>query len=199
MASKKEFTLKNIKAKNMCLKAISVMLIAACVLVVTASFASAALTASTSMTIVHVTNYMNGTVPSMSTWEGDWPNDSTDQLNPGYREVYLYNVHFDTHHMSWSTIPAVTPYPVFPNTISSMIAAVWSKDRGKSFVMLSWDYLASTTRTRNLEGGMPDCWMGTMIHSVCDRKAGECNGRYKSNLNFTEYPSGNTSCWGTVD
>lgn len=159
---------------------------------------AASLTASTSLTIVNVTEFRHGTATTIPGWGGDWPNDPTDLIVPGAQEVYLNNVHFDSHHMSWNTTPTNTPYPTFPNTVNSMIAAVWSVNGGQSYIFQSWDYLATTTHAKGIEGGMPSCWMGTMVHSVCDRKAGECNGRNKSNLYFTEYPSGNTNCWGTV-
>ena len=182
----------------MYLRVIGIMLFVSCV-VATTSFAATTLSASTSLTVVHVTDFRAGTAATVPTWEGDWPNDPTDVITPGSQEVYLHNVHFSSHHMSWSTTPTVTPYRSFPNTVNSMIAAVWSINGGKSFIMQSWDYLAKTTHAKGIEAGMPNCWMGTMVHSVCDRKANECNGRNKSNLYFTEFPSGSTTCWGTVD
>jgi len=163
------------------------------------SATAATLTASTSLTVVNITEFRHGTASTITTWEGDWPNDPIDVIVPGAQEVYLNNVHFTSHHMSWSTTPYITPYPVFPNTVNSMVAAVWSENNGASYIMQSWDYLASNTHAKGIEGGMPNCWMGTMVHSVCDRKPGECNGRNKSNLYFTEFPSDNTTCWGTVD
>lgn len=189
--------MKNIKVINMHLRIIGVILFVSC-MVATASFA-ATLTASTSLTVVQVTDFRSGTASTVPSWGGDWPNDPTDLITPESQEVYLYDVYFSSHHMSWSTLPGVTPYPTFPNTVNSMIAAVWSINGGKSYIMQSWDYLASITHAKGIEAGMPNCWMGTMVHSVCDRKAGECNGRNKSNLYFTEFPSGTTTCWGTVD
>lgn len=155
------------------------------------------LTASTSLTVVNVTEFPFNSV-DITRWPGAWPNDPNDLINPGYREVYLYNVHFTGDHMSWNTSPYLTPYPIFGNTVNSMVAAVWSLDGGRTFKLGSWDYLATSTHAKGIHAGMPNCWMGTLVHSVCDRKAGECNGRYKSNLYFTEYPSTNTSCWGTL-
>ena len=158
---------------------------------------AATFTASTSLTVVHVTTLAFNSV-DITQWGGDWPNDPTDVINPESQEVYLNNVYFEPIHMSWNTTPYVTPYPVFYNGLNSMIAAVWSKDGGKTFTLGSWDYLTPTAHSKGIEGGMPDCWMGTLVHTICDRKAGECNGRNKSNLYFTEYPSGNTSCWGSL-
>jgi hypothetical protein len=160
---------------------------------------AASLTASTSLTVVNVTEFRHGTADTVPSWEGDWPNDPTDVITPESQEVYLNNVDFTSHHMSWATTPFVTPYPVFPNTVNSMVVAVWSENGGQSYIMQSWDYLANTTHAKGIEAGMPNCWMGTMVHSVCDRKAGECNGRNKSNLYFTEFPSGEANCWGTVN
>jgi hypothetical protein len=181
------------------LRVLGALLLVSSVAGTVAYAATPLLTASTSMTVVHVTDFRHGTASTVPGWGGDWPNDPTDVIIPGSQEVYLDNVHFTSHHMSWATTPGVTPYPTFPNTVNSMIAAIWSVNNGKSFIMQSWDYLAKTTHAKGIEGGMPNCWMGTMVHSVCDRKAGECNGRNKSNLFFTEYPSGNTNCWGTPD
>ena len=82
--------------------------------------------------------------------------------------------------------------------MTGMLAAVWSKDGGKTFTLGSWDYLRATAHGKGIDAGMPDCWMGTMVHSICDRKPDECNGRNRSNLYFTEYPTGNSACWGSV-
>lgn len=156
-----------------------------------------ALTASTSLTVVHVTEFAFNSADTRQ-WGGDWPNDPDDLITPEGQEVYLNNVHFSETHMSWETTPYRLPYTVFPNAMTGMIAAVWSKDKGKTFTLGSWDYLRTTAHAKGIEAGMPDCWMGTMVHSICDRKAGECNGRNRSNLYFTEYPSGNISCWGSL-
>jgi len=164
------------------------------------------LTASTSLRIVHITEFKYGTNTSLITWPS-WPTGPDHQLSlgthgqvilePAGQGNYLDRVSFTTHSMGWSTSPYLTPYPTFPNTVNSMIAAVWSLNGGQTFIIGSWDYLAKNTHTKGIEGGMPDCYMGTMIHSLCDRKAGECNGRNRSNLYFTEYPNG-ASCWGTA-
>lgn len=134
----------------------------------------------------------------MTQWAGDWPNDPDDLITPEGQEVYLNNVFFTPTEISWDTNPYELPYPVFPNAMTGMIAAVWSQDNGRTFTLGSWDYLRSTAHFKGIDAGMPDCWMGTMVHSICDRKVDECNGRNKSNLFFTEYPSGNTTCWGTL-
>ncbi len=164
--------------------------------VVAKDLIAAALTASTSLTVVHVTEFRVGSA-DVTRWGGDWPNDPDDLINPEGQEVYLNNVFFTATEMSWKTTPYRLPYPVFPNAMTGMVAAVWSTDGGKTFKLQSWDYLRNTAHAKGIDAGMPDCWMGTMVHSICDRKAGECNGRNRSNLYFTEYPSGNTSCWGT--
>ena len=154
-------------------------------------------TASTSLTVVHVTEWAFNSV-DITRWGGAWPNDPDDLIIPEGQEVYLNNVQFIKPHISWKTTPYRLPYPVFPNAMTGMIAAVWSKDKGKTFTLGSWDYLRATAHSKGIDAGMPDCWMGTMVHSLCDRKAGECNGRNRSNLYFTEYPSGNSSCWGIL-
>lgn len=188
--------MKMIKKISINYMAIGLIILAFCFF--TSSTVAAKLTASTSLTIVNVTEYQSGTVSTMHSWPGDWPQSSKAQyFSPQNQEVYLNDVYFG-HNLTWMTTPYLTPYPVYPNTINSMIVAIWSKDGGKTFKMISWDYLRNSTHDRGLHNGMPDCWMGTMVHTVCDRKAGECNGRNKSNVYFTEYPSGNGSCWGTV-
>jgi hypothetical protein len=154
------------------------------------------LTASTSLTIVHATEFPFNTAQQTITYGGDWPVTPTTE-GPTGQEVYLNNVYFGSN-ISWTTTPNTTPYPVYPNTINSMIGAVWSTNGGQTFKVGSWDYLRNHTYFKGLHDGMPDCWMGTFVHTVCDRKAGECNGRNKSNVYFTEYPSGNNTCWGTV-
>jgi hypothetical protein len=155
------------------------------------------LTASTSLTVVHVTKWAFNSV-DVTQWAGAWPNDPDDLMTPEGQEIYLNNVQFSSTHMSWETTPYRLPYPVFPNAMTGMVAAIWSEDNGKTFTFGSWDYLRNTAHAKGIEAGMPDCWMGTMVHSLCDRKVGECNGRNRSNLYFTEYPSGNSTCWGTL-
>ncbi|GAB4332544.1 MAG: hypothetical protein Kow0089_00470 [Desulfobulbaceae bacterium] len=181
------------------------LMIAAALLVtgLAATSFGATLTASTSLTVVNVTKFPSSY--DITHWTGYWPNSPDDTLTsagaPGVsgKEVYLDDVHFTSHHMSWMTTPYATPYTPFPNTVNSMICAVWSDDGGKTFSLQSWDYLQRTTHGKGTEGGMPNCWMGTMVHSLCDRKPGECNGRYRSNLYFSEWPTGNTNCWGLMD
>ncbi len=168
-----------------------------------ASSTAGTLTASTSLTVVHVTEFLHYSA-DITKWGGAWPqppvapNTAADIVPPVSQEVYLSKVDFYPHTIEWFPTPRPTPYPRFGNGVSSMIAAVWSKDGGKTFKLQSWDYLSPATNVKGLEEGMPDCWMGTIIHSICDRKAGECNGRNRTNLMFEEFPSGSTGCWGSA-
>lgn len=160
--------------------------------------ASAALTASTSLTIVHVTSFFNKRTPAgITDWLGDWPSSpDAGYLVTGYREVFMTNATIDPHQLSWSTIPYPLPYAAFANGGSGMICNVYSYDNGQNFELASWDYIGNTSSFKHLERGMPDCWTGTMVHSYCDFEGGICNGRWKSNLRFSLYPPDNTSCWG---
>ncbi|MBU0663071.1 MAG: hypothetical protein KJ990_00860 [Proteobacteria bacterium] len=176
------------------------------VLLLTSGFvdvSQAGLTASTSLTVVHVTDFLHGSA-DITTWGGAWPqppvtpDTATDLGSPQGQEVYLNDVFFTTHSIKWNTYPYRTPYPPFPNGLSSMICAVWSLDGGKTFKLQSWDYLTPTRHDKGLEEGMPNCWMGSIVHSLCDRKADECNGRNRTNLYFSEFPSGSTGCWGSA-
>lgn len=157
--------------------------------------------ASTSLTVVHVTDFVQS--KDITHWPA-WPQPpvapttATDITMPAGQEVYLNNAYYTTHSMSWAIYPKAMPYPVFPNTINAMVAAVWSQDGGKTFKLQSWDYLTASRTSKGTEKGMPDCWMGAMVHSICDRKAGECNGRNRSNLYFTEYPTNAQGCWGSA-
>ncbi len=163
--------------------------------------AQANLQASTSLTVVHVNAFVAS--KDITQWPA-WPQPpvapktATDITGPAGQEVYLNNVYYTTHAMKWAIYPQAMPYPVFPNTISAMVAAVWSQDGGKSFKLQSWDYLTASRTDKGTEHGMPDCWMGTMVHSICDRKGGECNGRNRSNLYFTEWPTNAQGCWGSA-
>ena len=186
--------MKNIdKVKKYCL-VLSMLLCASCMCINGAI--AEPLTASTSLTIVHLTK---ATPQDISRYTGAWPEDYDDLIDPDKeeQEVYISSVNFGSS-LSWATIPTATPYSSWPNGINSILTAVWSKDGGKTFELLSWDYLGPYTSQKHIEG-MPDCWMGTMVSTLCGQKAGECNGEYRSNLYFTEYPSGNANCWGTVD
>lgn len=180
---------------------LSVALLISCIFV-TGSIA-ATLTDSTSVTIVNVVQYPSSY--PVEHWPGAWPSSpdakvtADGQPAPEGMEVYMTNVTYTVHSMHWVTIPYARPYPVFPNTISNMIVAVYSGDQGKSFYLQSWDYLQQSTSSKGTERGMPDCWMGAMVHSLCDRKPGECNGRYRSNLYFSTWPTGASGCWGTPD
>lgn len=195
LSEKRSFILSDVNRVQKKIIVFGAALIMSCV-IAKASIATT-LTASTSLTIVHVTEFAFGSV-DITQWEGDWPNDPDDLITPEGQEIYLNNVQFVLPQISWKTTPYRLPYPVFPNAMTGMVAAIWSKDRGKSFTLGSWDYLRATAHSKGIDAGMPDCWMGTLVHSLCDRKAGECNGRNKSNLYFTEYPSGNNSCWGSL-
>ena len=167
---------------------------------------AATLTDSTSLTIVHVTSYLNSRTPaSITTWKGAWPNSylvspekvTYPPVSGTERLVYL-TASMTAHNLGWTTIPSYTPYPRFPNGLNSMICNVYSFDKGKTFELGSWDYLAPTSSGKGLEEGMPDCWIGTMVHSYCEFEGGLCNGRYKSNLYFSEYPATATNCWGSA-
>ena len=119
-------------------------------------------------------------------------------------EVYINNVKYTKRSINWSTNPRVIPYPLFTETIgqnifNSLISAIYSIDEGKTFALHTWDYLLATTsgktNTSSDPPEMPDCWMGAMIHSICGsyRKLDECNGRFRSNVFFSEYPTGETA------
>jgi len=163
---------------------------------------AATLTASTSLTVVNVTEFLANS-NDITQWGGAWPQPPVapktpaDIVGPVDQELYIRKVDFYPHTMEWFTTPYPTPYRPFPNGVTSLVCAVWSMDGGKTFKLQSWDYLVSTTKVKSLEAGMPNCWMGTIVHAICDRKAGECNGRNRSNLIFEEYPSGSTGCWGS--
>ena len=92
------------------------------------------LTSSTSLTVVNVTEFKWNSADTRQ-WEGHWPNDPDDLMSPEGQEIYLYNVHFAGTHMSWETTPYRLPYHVFPNAMTGMVAAVWSKDNGKTFTL----------------------------------------------------------------
>lgn len=159
---------------------------------------AASLTASTSLTVVNVTSFRGADI---TRWGGAWPN-SPDTLKPQEQEAYINKVDFYPTTIEWYLKSAsgvgVAPYPPFANGVSSLLCAVWSEDNGKTFQLKSWDYLAPATHVKRMENGMPNCWMGTIVHSVCDRSGGECNGRNRTNLYFEEYPSGSTNCWGSA-
>lgn len=184
--------------KKYCL-ALCIMVLGLCVV---SSVAQAEkLTSSTSLTVVNVTEIVRGD-PDISVYSGAWPNSPDDNplvmsADEPY-ETHLKNVTFTSHSMGWETVPGNTPYTPFYNTVNSMVCAVWSTDGGKTFTSQSWDYLATNTHGKGLHNGMPNCWMGTVIHTLCDRKADECNGRYRTNLRFAIYPSPDSSCWGTA-
>ena len=192
--SKRSYILKNRKSVKQYFLLAGMAVLVSCVGVTVST--AATLTDSTSVTVVNVTQFPQSY--DITRWGGAWPSSPAAAIKPSGQEMYLNNVNFGTHNIAWNTTPYLTPYRPFPNTVNSMIAAVWSTDGGKTFKLQSWDYLVSRTHGKGLEHGMPNCWMGTMVHAICDRKPGECNGRYRSNLYFTEYPTGNTSCWGSL-
>ncbi len=51
-----------------------------------------------------------------------------------------------------------------------------------------WDYITNGHTFQGLEKGMPAPWVGTMLSTVCDKKAGECNGRERTNIYFATHP-----------
>ncbi|MFH2122649.1 MAG: hypothetical protein ABIJ50_04110 [Pseudomonadota bacterium] len=159
-----------------------------------------AISASTSLTIVNVTQYLgplgyNG----RETWDGDWPSSpDVTSTTPSGEEVYLDKAFFTAHSMGWTTTPYNYPYRLFPSGLNAVICNVWSTNKGQTFTMGSWDYLLPSVHYVHLEESMPDCWMGIMVHSYCDFVGTNCNGRKKTNLYFTENPSGATGCWGSA-
>lgn len=157
---------------------------------------AASLKASTSLTIVNVTDFQANSV-DITKWDGDWPR-TPDAVAPTGLEVYLNQVYFTQFTLRWNTVPYLTPYVPFANGINSIVAAVWSNDQGKTFKLISWDFLVPDTHFKVAEEGMHDCWMGTLVHSICDRSPAECNDRKRSNLYFTEYPSGTVGCWASA-
>jgi hypothetical protein len=141
--------------------------------------------AKTTLTIVNVTEFIRS--GDVTRWGGSWPS-SPDTLAPSAQELYISSAVYGANHLGWITTPSVIPYPPFPNKLNSLLAAVWSLDGGKTFKLQSWDYLAPSSNAKDLAEGMPTNKIGTMIHSICDRKDGECNGRNRSNLIFSDYP-----------
>lgn len=181
---------------------VSVMVVSMVSILVQGAFA-ASLTASTSLTIVNVTQLMPYSV-DITKWEGAWPSNPDATLDPRQMkanfEVYLNNVYLTSNTISWQTTPKYTPYIPFANGINAITAVVWSEDRGKTFKLASWDYLNPDTTFKVADDGFRDCWTGTMVHTICDRapNPAACNDRKRSNLNFTEYPTGAHGCWGTI-
>ncbi len=151
---------------------------------------AAPLSTSTNLTIVHLTSAKPNDI---STYAGHWPT-TPDASYPTGSELYISHVGFTSGHVGWNTVPGKTPYGTWSNGINSILTAVWSKDGGRTFQLLSWDYLGPYTHGKHV-AGMPDCFMGTMISTLCDQKAGECNGRARSNLFFATYTDG-AACWG---
>jgi hypothetical protein len=168
-------------------------LILSLILIFTQHSFAAPITASTSLTIVNVTVIEGNNFSDSPNWGGAWPSSPDATINPTGLEVYLYGVNLESHSISWQTNPGYTPYFKFPDGVNSILSTVWSTDQGKTFKRISWDYLGPTTHAKELDEGMPNCWVGTYIQTV-----NGLNGELRSNLYFTEYPTGTTNCWGTV-
>lgn len=155
-------------------------------------------TDSTSLTVVHVDDYHNHMVdPMWPSWPPSpdaGPPTASAPMEPDGQGVYLSNLSVGADHVSWDTAPATTPYLSYPNTINSMIAAVWSANDGATFSLSSWDWLANNTHYKTT-GYARDCWVGIMVHSICDAQG--CNGQYRSNLHFAagveQFPE--PVCW----
>ena len=149
----------------------------------------------TSLTVVNATELRFGKGPTsadITRWPA-WPNTTADQhfklTTPESDRLYLFDVRYTSTEMSWKSLPHLPPYPAFPNGLNGMICAVWSENGGRTFIVQSWDYVADYSHGKHIAKGMPDGWMGAIVHSFCDFKAGECNGRNRSNLFFSSFPS----------
>ena len=150
----------------------------------------------TSLTVVNVTERRYGKSPTsvdVTKWTS-WPDtNNNNHLKLTTPEIagrlYLYDVVYQPKVMNWKSLPHLSPYPDFPNGLNGMICAVWSEDGGRNFILQSWDYVADYSHGKGIEKGMPAQWMGAMVHTLCDFKAGECNGRSRSNLYFSQFPT----------
>lgn len=161
---------------------------------VTVSCTNGTLADSTTLTVVNV-NTIGGWGVDVTQWAGSWPNDADDTIRPEGQEVYLNNVVFSENELTWDTVPEVTPYPTFDTGINSLIAFVSSNDNGQIFTLNSWDFLTNSTHLKSISGGNDDCWRGVLIHSICDKTPGVCNGRYRSNVYFSGSDSWGSECW----
>lgn len=156
---------------------------------------------STSLTIVHVTDYntLDNSVTQWPTWptgpDVQYPLDAPS-LPPAGHGVYLYDYVETSTRITWETHPHSTPYMAGGNGLNSMLCSVWSTDGGETFRLSSWDYLAPTTHEKRVSGG-DECWVGIMVHSFWDLE------RNRTNLYFSvvpvapaQHPDPST-CWAT--
>ncbi len=133
----------------------------------------------TTATIVKVTQWRH------PIWEmGEEYKDAVLEYATG--NVYLNNVQFTSNSMSWEWAPR--PWVPFQNTVSGFLWAFWSEDGGLTYHGVMWDYITNNHTGKGLGCGMPAPWMGTMLSTVCDKKAGECNGRERTNIYFATHP-----------
>jgi hypothetical protein len=166
---------------------------------------AAPLTATTTLTVVNVTRNQYGSVitgEDVTKWSS-WPYTGRDgkahlQLkNPddfAGDSVRMDDAKVDRHIITWDSEPFVYPWRVLVSpSLNAMICSVFSEDDGKTFTLISWDYLTSSSHYIHLETPFPDhhVWIGTMVHSFCGFEgytSDKCNGTYRTNLMFEAYP-----------
>lgn len=157
---------------------------------------AATLTDSTTLTVVNVTQTYYGTVPT-GAQVGDWqhwpPADYMSLTTPKDNwEVLITDVGISWDHMSWKAMPSPYPWPWLVANLNAMIANVWSEDGGKTYKIVSWDYMTAYSTGIHLSTPWRSgIWLGTLVHSFCDfegTSGDKCNGRYRSNVYFKETP-----------
>lgn len=157
--------------------------------------------ASTTLTVVHVTSINYGSVPTsedVTMWPS-WPyTDNDEHLELVGPEdtignyVLMFNTKVEEHQITWGSYSYTYPWRVLvAPSLNAMICNVWSEDGGKTYKLVSWDYLTSTSHYIHLSRPFAPGWIGTMVHSFCGFEGDTpdvCNGRYRTNLVFDQYP-----------
>ncbi len=133
-----------------------------------------ALSASSSLTIVNVSNWKEEICKSPRTVR--------------YYDVteYLYDSHISSSHGVYYRI---NPGNTFDGGYARLWA-FWSDNGGVTYNGLAWDYTSNSATFKHATGyGTGNNWVGQMISTICDQSQcykdpHACNGKQRSNINF---------------
>lgn len=129
----------------------------------------AAVTGSTTMTVVNVHTWQSGN-GDVSGWD---------------ETTYIYDYVANGSGAHWNIEGGSYNFPKFSYTpVTGVIWLIKSWDGNKTFLAKSWDYVGNSTTSKHL--GYENAsynWLGMMISSIC--KPGECNAQRRSNVIFT--------------
>ena len=130
---------------------------------------------STSMTVITVDDWQNGSPSVHTTYTVD---------------TILLSAHYQPGHMSWSTSPSPRHWgETLPNDVTGNLWVMESFNGGTTFAALSWDFIGNDTAEKHINNDPTNRILFTMLSSLCDQgSSGKCATPNRVRTNTSRWP-----------